>query len=247
MRSPWHRREGKWIHEEPGLAYFPLCLCLPLPFLPSHYSTDTASLKLLAPRNIFDIITLHAPTTRCNDSFSFIKTAHVFVHWQQINKHTPWVSIKIYSLTRSHISSAVSFVWKCLQRNNKNANTRKALGEVNSVEASTMACLNICSSATASESRGRPLCQRPGCHACEQEARHCAVNPIRLLRHTLTPFWRPERGQGTYKNRAISPANQDWKARMSFMLKSLRVGVHTEPLWGRISTYWPIRRGKDVC
>lgn len=83
--------------------------------------------------------------------------------------------------------------------------------------------------------------------SCEQEARHCAVNPIRLLRHTPTPFCRPKRGQGTYKNRVISTASQGWKARMSFMLKSLRVDVHTKPLWGKMSTRWPIRRGSSMC
>lgn len=50
-------------------AYFSLCLCLPLPFLPSHHpSSYTASFKLLAPHNtenIFDIIMLYAPATQC--------------------------------------------------------------------------------------------------------------------------------------------------------------------------------------
>ena len=58
------------------------------------------------------------------------------------------MSIKIYSLTLSHISSAVGFVCKCLQLNNKNSNTQKALSEVNTVESSMIACLNIRSRAT---------------------------------------------------------------------------------------------------
>lgn len=53
----------------------------------------------------------------------------------------------------SHISSTVGFVCKCLQLNNKNANTQKAFGEVNSVEASMIACLNIRSSATTFDSQ----------------------------------------------------------------------------------------------
>ncbi len=88
-----------------------------------------------------------------HNSFNFIKTTHTHVHWQQINKHIPRASIKIYSLTLSHISSAVGFVCKCLQLNNKNANTQKVFGEVNSAEASMIACLNIRSSATTFDSQ----------------------------------------------------------------------------------------------
>lgn len=114
---------------KPGLAYFPLCLCLLLPFLPSHHPpTYTASFKLLAPHNrenIFNIITLHAPATRCTIHSASLKP-RVHTHWQKINKHIPRVSIKIYSLTLSHISSAVGFVCKCLQLNNKNAHTHRS-------------------------------------------------------------------------------------------------------------------------
>lgn len=207
MRSPWHRREGKWIHEEPGLVHLPLCDCLPLPFLPSHHP----HLRFLLQKTAGTIRQerTHLTQSRCMhqqlNSFGFIKATHVCVCWQQINKHALRVSIKICSLTSHCISSAVSFVWKCLQGNNKNANTQKVPTEVDSVGASSMACLNICSSAPASDSWGRPLCQRPVCHACEQKARHCAVNPIRLHGHTLTPFCRPERGQGKHQNQAISP------------------------------------------
>ena len=84
--------------------------------------------------------------------------------------------------------------------------------------------------------RGRTVeAGRSGCHARGQEARHGAVNPIRTLRHNLTPFCGPERGQGTFTRRpflrlarrkvtgprcldSLTELERSWKARMSLML-----------------------------
>lgn len=65
-----------------GFAYFPLFLCLPLPFLPSHHpSSYTDSFKLLPLHNTEHIWHNHAVCTSnpMHNSFSFIKTTHACV------------------------------------------------------------------------------------------------------------------------------------------------------------------------
>lgn len=41
--------------------------------------------------------------------------------------------------------------------------------------------------------------QRPGPHKCDQKTRYSTDKPFKLLCQTLTSFFRPQRGQGTYK------------------------------------------------
>lgn len=118
---------------------FTLAFFLTAPFLPT-------TLKLSAPskqkENTFNIITLHTPTTQSRDSFGFVRTTHACVHWLQINNVSQRVSVKVYSLTMRHITSAASFV--CVYNSTpKMQILKKYLAESRASRCSTMACFII--------------------------------------------------------------------------------------------------------
>lgn len=81
---------------KPGLVYFPLCLCLPLPFLPSqHPSTYIALFKLGTTQHREHIQHNHGACTSnpVHNSFNFIKTAHTHTDSKLTNKECPLKSI----------------------------------------------------------------------------------------------------------------------------------------------------------
>lgn len=182
-------RGGELIHQDCGLVLLPPLLSYFSPFCIPPAQVCWCCYPYAVAIQHIQHIRLHISPTLHQNAFRISTFLCPDNNFADPLRHC---SLKAFHSQKTHLFT-VLFISKCLRLNYKY--WRKHLvASSGSFQWFTRVLL--------------PLCQSITCHECDWEATHSTVNPIKHPCHTLTPFHRPQRGQGTNKT-TISLGSHD--------------------------------------